>query len=71
MTDVIRERWLAKLAKLNVDRARGGPAPHKPLLLLVLIELAHQGRRLNRATSAIPGSSRFASSAIGRRAAWG
>jgi len=38
------EQWLAKLAKLNVYRAKGGPAPHKPLLLLVLLELAEQGQ---------------------------
>ena len=30
--------WLAKLSKLRVDRARGDPAPHKPLLLLVLCD---------------------------------
>jgi putative restriction endonuclease len=36
-------KWLAKLAKLNVYRAKGGPAPHKPLLLLVIFELAEQG----------------------------
>lgn len=38
-----KERWLAKLRKLRVDVARGDPAPHKPLLLLVVIELAEQG----------------------------
>jgi putative restriction endonuclease len=37
------EYWLAKLANLRVDRARGDPAPHKPLLLLVVLELAEQG----------------------------
>ena len=37
------EQWLGKLARLNVYRARGGPAPHKPLLLLLLIEMAEQG----------------------------
>jgi putative restriction endonuclease len=42
MTDATREHWLAKLAKLKVDRAKDNPAPHKPLLLLVLIELAEQ-----------------------------
>jgi putative restriction endonuclease len=42
MSDATRERWLAKLAKLRVD-LRGNPAPHKPLLLLVVIELAEQG----------------------------
>jgi putative restriction endonuclease len=36
------EEWLAKLAKLKVDKARGDPAPHKPLLLLVVLELAEQ-----------------------------
>lgn len=35
--------WLSRLAKLNVYRAKGGPAPHKPLLLLVLLELAERG----------------------------
>src|SRR5437660_112889 len=35
--------WLAQMAKLKVDRARGDPAPHKPLLLLLIIELAEQG----------------------------
>ncbi len=38
------DRWLAKLAKLNPDKARGDPAPHKPLLLLVLLDLAEQGQ---------------------------
>jgi putative restriction endonuclease len=37
-----KEYWLAKLATLRVDRARGDPAPHKPLLLLVVLELAEQ-----------------------------
>jgi putative restriction endonuclease len=39
-----RERWLAKLGKLRVDVARGDPAPHKPLLLLVVMDLAEQQR---------------------------
>src|SRR5436190_498659 len=43
MDSTIRERWLAKLAKLRVDWAKGDPAPHKPLLLLVIIELAERG----------------------------
>lgn len=34
--------WLSKFSKLRVDRAKNGPAPHKPLLLLVLMELAEQ-----------------------------
>jgi putative restriction endonuclease len=35
--------WLDKLARLKVYKARGGAAPHKPLLLLVVLELAEQG----------------------------
>ncbi len=42
MTEKTREHWLARLAKLRID-VRGNPAPHKPLLLLVVIELAEQG----------------------------
>jgi putative restriction endonuclease len=37
-------QWLAKLTKLRVDRASGDPAPHKPLLLLTLMELAELGQ---------------------------
>src|SRR5438477_399724 len=37
------ERWLGKLAKLNVYKAKGGAAPHKPLLPLVILDLAEQG----------------------------
>jgi putative restriction endonuclease len=37
------EMWLSRLAKLNVYRAKGGVAPHKPLLVLVILELADQG----------------------------
>lgn len=38
------EKWLAKVSRLRVDRARGDPAPHKPLLLLAVLELAEQGQ---------------------------
>jgi putative restriction endonuclease len=34
--------WLNKIAKLKIDRAHGDPAPHKPLLLLVVLDLAEQ-----------------------------
>jgi putative restriction endonuclease len=37
------EQWLTKLAKLNPDKALGDPAPHKPLLLLVLLDMAERG----------------------------
>jgi putative restriction endonuclease len=36
------DQWLTKLANLKVDRARGDPAPHKPLLLLVVFEIAEK-----------------------------
>jgi putative restriction endonuclease len=35
--------WLHKLATLKVDRARGDPAPHKPLLLLAVLDMAERG----------------------------
>ncbi|MCH7987838.1 MAG: hypothetical protein IID46_01670 [Planctomycetes bacterium] len=37
------EQWLAKMANLRVDRASGDPAPHKPLLLLAILEYAERG----------------------------
>ncbi len=42
MNEETREHWLSKLASLKIDR-QGTPAPHKPLLLLVIIEMAKQG----------------------------
>jgi putative restriction endonuclease len=37
------EQWLAKLSNLRRDKALGDPAPHKPLLLLVILEFAELG----------------------------
>lgn len=37
-----QQYWLHKLTTLRIDRARGNPAPHKPLLLLVIIEMAEK-----------------------------
>jgi putative restriction endonuclease len=42
MDEAVRKKWLAKFATLRIDR-RSTPAPHKPLLLLVVIEQATQG----------------------------
>jgi putative restriction endonuclease len=39
----LADEWLGRMAQLKVDRASGDPAPHKPLLLLVVLELAEQG----------------------------
>jgi putative restriction endonuclease len=38
------QRWLARLGSLRVDRSTGDPAPHKPLLILALLDLAEEGR---------------------------
>jgi putative restriction endonuclease len=38
-----QQYWLNELATLRIDRARGNPAPHKPLLLLVILEMAERG----------------------------
>lgn len=35
--------YLNKIQKLRIDRASGKPAPHKPLLLLTVIDLIEQG----------------------------
>jgi putative restriction endonuclease len=39
----IKTYWLKQISTLKVDRARGDPAPHKPLLLLVVFDLAEEG----------------------------
>ena len=36
-------RWLSVIGRFNVSRSKSGPAPHKPLLLLVRLELSEQG----------------------------
>jgi putative restriction endonuclease len=36
--------WLDRFGKLRVDRSCGDPAPHKPLLLLVILDLAERGQ---------------------------
>ena len=37
------EFWLDKLSKLRVDRASKNPAPHKPLLLLAVLDQIENG----------------------------
>lgn len=39
MTEI--DRWLKTMRTLKVYRAKGGPAPHKPLLLVVLEQFQH------------------------------
>ena len=49
-----QEYWLHKLATLRIDRARGNPAPHKPLLLLVILEMADKGEIVSEEVSLSP-----------------
>jgi len=49
-----QQYWLRKLATLRIDRARGNPAPHKPLLLLVIMEMAEKGEIASREVTLSP-----------------
>jgi putative restriction endonuclease len=42
------DEWLDKLTRLRPDKAGGDPAPHKPLLLLVLLDMAERGELRHR-----------------------
>lgn len=46
----LSEKWLRVISNLRVDR-KGSIAPHKPLLLLVLAELAEEGKLLDSVLS--------------------
>jgi putative restriction endonuclease len=46
--------WLNKFATLRIDRARGNPAPHKPLLLLVIMEMVEKGEITKREVTLSP-----------------
>ena len=37
------DKWLAVLGRLRIDTKNGNPAPHKPLLLLTVIEMVEKG----------------------------
>lgn len=37
------DEWLQRVVRLRVDRSTSDPAPHKPLLLLVVLDLAEEG----------------------------
>ena len=54
----IKKRWLGKLTRLNPATGHGacqGKAPHKPLLLLALIDLAETGDLTMRSFTRSPG----------------
>ncbi|WP_169974455.1 hypothetical protein [Tautonia rosea] len=56
------EHWLRVFGRLNVYLARGGPAPHRLLLLLVLLEMAEKGELPARVLRLTPElASRFCS----------
>jgi putative restriction endonuclease len=46
--------WLHKLTTLRIDRARRDPAPHKPLLLLVILEMVEKGEITGREVTLSP-----------------
>ena len=50
--------WLKQINTLKVDKARGDPAPHKPLLLLVVFDLAEE-RLLEQEILALTGELAF------------
>jgi putative restriction endonuclease len=54
----LQQHWLGKLTKLNPNTGKGGAckgkAPHKPLLLLSLLDLAESSELLSRAFTRSP-----------------
>jgi hypothetical protein len=51
MKDELAKKWLGKLTKLNAATGSGkcrGKAPHKPLLLLCLLDMAEAGKLAGR-----------------------
>jgi putative restriction endonuclease len=49
-----KKYWLNQLATLRIDRASGNPAPHKPLLLLVIMEMAEKEEITKREVTLSP-----------------
>jgi putative restriction endonuclease len=46
--------WLKKLATLRVDRASNNPAPHKPLLLLAILDQIEEGNIISNIVRLTP-----------------
>jgi putative restriction endonuclease len=44
MPDATESALLSRLAKLKIDKAKGDPAPHMPLLLLAVMDLIESGQ---------------------------
>lgn len=56
--DELAKQWLGRLTTLNPASGRGacrGNAPHKPLLLLALLDMAESGEIVSRAFTRSPG----------------
>ena len=54
----LHRKWLAKLTRLNCATGRGecrGKAPHKPLLLLCILDMVEAGEFLSRVFTRTPG----------------
>ncbi|RYD75161.1 MAG: hypothetical protein EOP84_18730, partial [Verrucomicrobiaceae bacterium] len=54
----VPQRWLGRLTRLNPAPGRAscrGKAPHKPLLLLALLDMAEAGELTSRAFTRTPG----------------
>jgi putative restriction endonuclease len=58
MRTELAKKWLGKLTRLNAATGRGkcrGKAPHKPLLLLCLLDMAEAGELVGRTFTRTPG----------------
>src|SRR5688572_12192266 len=56
--EALQRHWLGKLLKLNPATGKSacrGKAPHKPLLLLCLLDMAETGELLSRPFTRTPG----------------
>jgi putative restriction endonuclease len=48
------ETWYGKISNLRVDRARGEPAPHKPLLLMAVFDMMETGQLTGQSLELTP-----------------
>lgn len=44
MAEGVRQDFLNKVKKLNVYRGQGYPSPHKPVLVLTILDLTKRGQ---------------------------
>lgn len=48
------DRWLAAITKIKPPVGKDGPAPHRPLLLLALLDLVEEGKLTDRVLTRTP-----------------